>query len=166
MRRLTFPLVQTIGGGTERARLAEDADAGIVEEIAVCDPRVIEIGLISDDEPILAFDIGEEKVLFLQGQWLGFESTYDAPELTGDAYEEFVNGLPEPYSFPCNAFTVLRFPHSGLVLSIRVSGPYLAPEKTVEALRPEYEFRQSEVLDGRLDDIGEVLAREHLSAIS
>lgn len=75
--------------------------------------------------------------------------------------EQFLNGLPTPYSFPSSAFTVTRLPHSGRVLSVRVQGAYLPPEKEVETLRQEYEFGDSELFDGSLDDIAGVLARAH-----
>jgi hypothetical protein len=127
----------------------------------VSNPQVIEIGLISDNEPVLVFDIGDQKLLLLQGQWLRDEATYSAPALEGEPHEEFLNGFPEPHSFPSTEFTVARLPHSGQVLGIRVSGRYLAPEKTVGALSSEYEFGDSELLEGPIDEIDEVLAREH-----
>jgi hypothetical protein len=43
--------------------------------------------------------------------------------------------------------------NSGEVLGIRVAGRYVAPGATVEALKPEYEFADSELLD--------VLVRAH-----
>lgn len=145
----------------QRLRRRKDSETLLVQEIAVSDPRVLEIGLINDNEPILAFDIGEQKILFLQGQWLREPGIYDAPDQDIDPEEQFLNGLPKPFSFPSNAFTVTRLPHSGRVLSIRVQGDYLAPEKTVEALQREYEFGDSELFDGALDDIAGVLARAH-----
>jgi hypothetical protein len=121
----------------------------------------MEISLISDNEPILAFDIGGGKILFLQGQWLREPSTYGAPRQDGDPEEQFLNGLSKPFSFPSTAFTATRLPHSGRVLKITARGDYLAPEKKIEALRREYEFGDSELLDGALEDIAGVLAREH-----
>lgn len=145
----------------QRLRGREDAIEQVVQEISVSDPRVIEIGLINDNEPILAFDIGDGKILFLQGQWLREDSIYGAPRQQGDPEEQFLNGLPEPFSFPSTAFTVTRLPHSGRVTSIRVQGDYLPPERTVEALKREYEFGDSELFDGAFDDIAGVLARAH-----
>jgi hypothetical protein len=145
----------------QRMRGCFDADKQIVQEIAVSQPRVVEIFLISDNEPILTFDIGDGKILFLQGQWLRDPSTYGAPQQNDDPEEQFLNGLPKPFSFPSTAFTVTRLPHSGRVLRIMVHGDYLVPEKKVEALRREYEFGDSELLVGALEDIAGVLAREH-----
>jgi hypothetical protein len=144
-----------------RRRAAQDAREKAVEEIRVVDPRVIEIGLISDNEPILAFDIGDNRILLLQGQWLREADTYGTEGPEGDPFEEFINGLPAPHSFPSSEFTISRFPHSGEVLGIRVCGKYAAPEAEVEALKLEYEFGDSEILDGSLDDVAGVLAREH-----
>ncbi|MFO0969290.1 MAG: hypothetical protein U0793_27350 [Gemmataceae bacterium] len=144
----------------KRRRAGGDAEVQMVEEIAVTDPAVISVELIDNNEPILVFDIGADKLLLLQGQWLRDERIYGAPPRDAD-HVDFVNELPEPYSFPSTAFTVSRLPFSGRVLSIRVSGRYLAPAKAVEALRPEYEFADSELLEGSLDKIAEALAREH-----
>jgi hypothetical protein len=144
-----------------RQRASRDREEQIVQEIHVVEPRVIEIELISDNEPILAFDIGENKILFLQGQWLRDYETYGTNRPEGDPLEEFINGLPAPYSFPSSEFTLTRLPHSGEVLGLRVAGRYVAPQAVVEALKFEYDFADSELLDGSLDDIPGVLAREH-----
>ena len=144
-----------------RRRAVRDEQDRIVQVIHVIEPRVIEIGLINDNEPILAFDIGDDKILYLQGQWLRDAGTYGAEEPEGDSFDEFINGLPAPHSFPATEFTVSRFPGCGEVLGIRVYGKYTAPQKVVEALKVEYEFGSSEVFDGSLDDIASVLAREH-----
>src|SRR5688500_10744444 len=47
-----------------RRRAARDEQAQVVQEIHVVEPRVVEIGLINDNEPILAFDIGDNKILY------------------------------------------------------------------------------------------------------
>jgi hypothetical protein len=118
--------------------------------------------LINDNAPILALDIGHGRVLLLQGQWLVNDaSLYGAPPLHGDPYDDYFNGLPPPHSFPSDSFSLTRLPHSGRVLKIRVEGNYRRPERTVEGLRPEYEFGDSELFDGDLDRIADVLAREH-----
>jgi hypothetical protein len=147
-----------------RRRASKDARALAVQEVSVSDPRLVEIYPINDNEPILAFDIGQGKLLFLQGQWLRDPVTYgaeEAEELEDDACDDFLNGLPAPHSFPSSKFTVTRLPNSGRVLGISVEGEYLSPEVAVEALKREYEFGDSEILLGELDDIAGVLAREH-----
>lgn len=145
----------------QRMRAAKDADKHLIEEVTVSNPQVIEIGAWGDNEPVLVFDVGDHKLLFLQGQWLRDEKTYGAPALEGDPDEEYLNGLPGPFSFPSTEFTVIRLPHSGRVLSIRVSGSYLPPTETTYSLRPEHEFGDSEWFEGRLDAIADVLAHEH-----
>jgi len=149
-----------------RRRAARDLDEMAVQEITVRDPRVVEIGLISDNAPILAFAIGEGKLLFLQGQWLVNHAIYDAPPLDGDPDEQYLNGFPPPYSFPSSTFVLVRLAHSGRVLRLRVAGNYVRPETEVEALRPEYEFGDSEIFSGELDQVAAVLAREHAARIS
>jgi hypothetical protein len=151
----------------QRRIAAKDFDDLVVQEIAVRDPRVIEVGLINDHAPIVAMDIGDGKLLFLQGQWLIDLSIYGAPQMERkDDYEEFLNQLPAPYSFPSSAFTILRLPHSGMVLHIRVEGAYVRPEKEVEALRREFQFGDSELLEGELEQIADVLAKEHVRRVA
>ncbi len=144
-----------------QATWVQDKEQWRVEEITVSDARVIEIGLISNRAPILAFQIGEGKILFLQGQWLLGPDIYDAPIGANEEWDEFMNGLPEPFAFPSTAFTITRLPNSGSVLKITATGRYLVWEKVVEALRAEFEFRDSEMLEGNIDDIAEVLRQEH-----
>lgn len=94
-------------------RRSRDRKAGKVQEITVTGATVVEIGLINDREPVLAFGIGDGKVLFLQGQWLRGPSTYGAPPAVGDPAEEFLNGLGAPFAFPSDRFTLTRLPESG-----------------------------------------------------
>jgi hypothetical protein len=145
----------------QRRRAVRDADEGVVEEIHVSTNRVVEIALVSNNAPILAFDLGGQKILYLQGQWLYDEQRYGGSPSEEDPSEKVFNGLPPPNSFPSREFTITRFPHSGEVAGIRVSGPYLPPAAVVDALKPEYSFADSELFDGDLDDIADVLAREH-----
>jgi len=144
-----------------RKRALRDNLDQVMQVVHVTNPRVIEIGLINDDEPVLAFDIGEDTVLFLRGQWLRDCETYGVRLLETDAGDDFINGLPAPHSFPSTEFTLSRFPNSGEVVSIRVQGSYLAPQSVVDALKPEYEFGDSELLTGSLKEIAAILAREH-----
>jgi hypothetical protein len=144
-----------------RLRVSQDLQAQIVQEIHVTNSRAFEVGLINDNEPIIVFDIGGNNILFLQGQWLRDSETYGAVVSEDDSYDEVFNGLPEPYSFPSTDFTVTRLPHSGDVIGIRVAGKYLVPETVVEALKPEYEFGNSELFEGSLEELAAVLANEH-----
>lgn len=145
----------------QRQLASRDNAFQVVQEIHVTDPRVVEIGLINDNAPVLALDIGGEMILFLQGQWLLERGTYGAAIPVNDEGDEKFNGLPPPHSFPCTDFTISRFPSSGEVLRIHVAGDYLAPGAIVETLRPEYQFQPSEVFNGSLDHLDDVLAREH-----
>ena len=139
----------------------QDRQAQAIQDIHVVEPGVIEIGLASDNEPILAFQIGDNKILYLQGQWLREYGTYGVDASDQEPYEEIFNGLPAPYSFPSTEFTISRLPNSGEVLGIRAHGRYLAPGAVVECLKLEYDFADSELLDGSLQDIAGILAREH-----
>src|SRR5262245_16561249 len=62
---------------------------------------------------------------------------------------------------PGTEFTLSRLPQSGEVAGIRVTGNDVVPQVAIAALQPEYDFADSELLEGSLDDIADVLAREH-----
>lgn len=64
-----------------------------------------------------------------------------------------------PAHFPCPDFTLVRLPRSGAVVSIRQEAPPLAPGPAVEALRPRFRLRDSELVDGTLEDLPGALAR-------
>lgn len=144
-----------------RQRALKDVQAQLIQDLHVVNPRVVELNALTDNEPILVFQIGDDSILYLQGQWLRDPATYKAPDLDNDPFEEFVNGLPEPHSFPSTEFTISRFPNCGAVTWIRVQGPYLAPESTIDADKMGLEFEESELFQGSLSDIAEILEREH-----
>lgn len=77
---LAIPLLAALIPYDRRQRklAARDNADHVVQEIHVTDPRVVEIGLINDNAPILALDIGGATILFLQGQWLLECGTYGA----------------------------------------------------------------------------------------
>ncbi len=145
-----------------RKRARSDASELTVQEISVTNPRVFELFLVDENEPILAFDIGDDKILYLQGQWLRDAETYGAVcDSNSDPEENIVNGLAAPFSFPSSAFTLTRLPHSKRILKIIVQGAYLPPEKKTDALRQEYDFRDSELFEGQLEDLTNILARAY-----
>ena len=133
-------------------RAEEDATTGVVEEITVWGARVVELFPRKDEDPVLVFEIGEGRVLLLLGQWLRDAETYGAPPVQGDPNQETCNGLDPPWAFPSDSFTVTRLPHSGRVLGIRVTGPYLPPADPVAELLP-HEWAASEVFSGSLEEV-------------
>ena len=155
-------LVALIPSSRKQMKLAiRDHDEQVVQEIHVINPRVIEVAMVGNTGPNLAIDLGDETILYLQGQWLYDADIYGAAVSQDDEGDELFNGLPAPHSFPCSEFTISRLPHSGEVLRIRVVGDYLQPEPAVEALKSEHEFQPSELFSGSIDDIVAVMGREH-----
>lgn len=148
----------------ERHRARKDLESDMVQVLEVNHPRSIEIGALNDNAPILAMDIGDDVILYLQGQWLLDAETYSGECSTDDPDQETFNGLPAPLSYPSSGFTMTRTLNSGRVLSIQVDGVYQPPESLIEALKPEHDFRDSELFTGRLDDIAEILRIAHRSA--
>ena len=144
-------------GREEQALRNADERAGLIQEIQVSVSRVAQIEPAGDCEPNLVFDIGDGKLLLLQGQWLYDPKTYGASKPDGDPIEEFVNGLDPPYSFPSTDFDVVRFPHCGNVPSIKVRGEYLPPEETSDEIPREHVLLDSEILTGSFEAITDAL---------
>jgi hypothetical protein len=102
----------------ERA-LAADVAAGQLEVLRVNAAEVVERQERHGEGPLYFFDVGGGQVLFLGGQWLNDPKTF--------GFE-----LPPPNSdtaFPVAQFQVVRAPLSGMVLSLELSGPPLAPSR-------------------------------------
>lgn len=140
----------------------EDSKAQCIQDIHVTSSRVIEIDPGNDLEPVLAFEIDGNSILLLKGQWLREDRIYGAKLVEEDEYsDKYHNGLPAPYSFPSNKFTISRFPNSRIVTAIHVQGSYLTPESIQDVVHTGFEsaLGDSELLTGTLDDISGVLSR-------
>lgn len=90
-----------------RRGLLQEAAEGRVQQVSVTDPRVVSLEAVTESDPALVFDIGEGRLLLLQGNWLYDEKTYGAPPVE-DEHEDFLNGLPAPHRFRAR-----RSPSSG-----------------------------------------------------
>jgi hypothetical protein len=151
-----------VGSGTgtvlQMRRLdREDQERGEAQILHVKDPIIVQQDVYNDEGPILYFDMGEGKILFLWGQWLLDAETYGAAveELPEDLdVPEHLNGLPDPYAFPNSEFKITRMPRSGKVLRIEVLGTYLPPTRTIG--RKEVRIHvlgPSAILSGSLDSL-------------
>lgn len=145
----------------QRCLASADTEADSITDIQVTNARAYELGPVGNLSPIFAIDIGDEQILYLAGQWLYDPSTYGAPDLAIDEQERSANGLPAPYSFPTDDFTITRFPVSGEVVAIATNGNYIAPIQTVDAMKTDFQFQPSEIFHGSLDRVAEVLEAEH-----
>jgi hypothetical protein len=143
-------------------RVEQDRKSQQVQEIHVVNPRVIQVGVPIDHEPVLAFDIGDGRILLLQGQWFWDPAIFGAPDIKeDDAYGDFVNRLPPPYAFPSTEFTVTCLPNCGEVFAIHVSGGYLDPGAPELHMEICHHFGDCELFAGSLDNIAGVLQQEH-----
>ncbi|GAB5405729.1 MAG: hypothetical protein Aurels2KO_39600 [Aureliella sp.] len=83
----------------ERQRRKQaDADSTdtVVEELTVRSSRVAELFCLGSHEPCLVFDLGDNQLLYLHGQWIRYESTYDAPDILDDGNDTYFNLLDAP----------------------------------------------------------------------
>jgi hypothetical protein len=119
------------------AEAERDISKGLVEVIQVRDPVYVEQAEYEDEGPILFFDIGNNKILFLSGQWL-----YD-----------------QSPPFPSTQFTIHRSAVLGRVFKIDASGERLQPQRTLPCSSvPVSNLRESELLDGSLNDLPAAVA--------
>lgn len=151
-RKLSRELNRSKARGTQAA-----ADDSLIEEWRIEASRVVQLIPHGEDEPVLCFEVEPNRIVMLKGQWLWEESTYGAPRIKDDPDENFLNGLDKPYSFPSRKFTVIRWPKSGKVAGIRVSGDYMAPEESKVEIKRDHYFHASEQFSGQLDDLQSAL---------
>jgi hypothetical protein len=123
------------------AETQRDISIGITEVIEVQNALLVEQAEYNDEGPILFFDIGDGKILFLYGQWL---------------YAH----LPR---FPSSNFTVYRSAVLGRVFTINTNGEHIEPLRTLPPFAvPIGNLHESELLDGSLDDLPAAVARAKL----
>lgn len=143
---------------SDAATASEDAQ---IEEISVSGGRVLELIPLGDVEPVFCF--GEDSatpVLLLKGQWIYDSAFYEASPGTlvvEDA--NFRNGLGGCFAFPAAVFTCTRDPRTGDVFRIKVIGPYVKPEPSIVKVSSSWILRDSEILQGKLSDLEELLNR-------
>jgi len=104
---------------------------------------------------VLVMKVDPEWIFVLADQELGDERTYGCDEeLFHDPAH--VNGLPDPYGFPARRFELALAPLTGLLFSIRVRGPYLAPRRELsadEAVTVEAAFTRMRADDPRVKNL-------------
>jgi hypothetical protein len=108
-----------------------DLEAGEVDETRFEVVDAIEVAEEEDEGRHFYLRLADGRVLFLSGQYL----------------DEDVASR----RFPAARVTVIRAPESGIVLSMRAEGAYVAPS----AVRPS--FSEPERTRGRIPDDGEIL---------
>jgi hypothetical protein len=115
----------------DRSSGQRDLEAGQVDETEFQVVDAIEVAEGEDEGRHFYLRLADGRVLFLSGQYL---------------YEDVASRR-----FPAARITVIRAPESGIVLSMRAEGPYVAPS----AIRPS--FTERDRARGRIPDDGEIL---------
>ena len=144
-----------------RKQAYADSTDTVVQELTVKSSCVAELFCLGSHEPCLVFDLGDDQLLYLHGQWIRYESTYDAHSIVNDGNDTYFNLLDPPHSFPADSFVVTRLPNSGHVFRIQVTGRYLKPDDPINALKPDFNFNYCEIIPGSIDDIPDSLQAEH-----
>jgi len=156
----TFGLIRSNQG--RRKDGIKDLQRGEIEVLEVKASAVVRIGLINDNEPILCFQIDSDEILFLQGQYMYDPHIYGQEhEVTASESEYFrsVNCMQGKMAFPNSSFIIRRLPLNGRVLSISLGGDEMDYGAEIDALKPEYSFPDSMVIQGSVEFITEALDR-------
>jgi hypothetical protein len=132
-----------------------------VQIIHVTDSPVIQQEEHNDEGPILYFQLDNETILFLWGQWLFDPHIYGAEYHTiAHDVETFLNAQDREFAFPCTEFTIHRSPKLGRVLKIETNGKPLFPIKTLNwSDIPLQNFADCELIQGSFDDLPGAMAR-------
>jgi hypothetical protein len=118
-------------GAAERATARADLRAGEVDETAFAIVDAVEVAQGEDEGRHFFLRLGNGRVLFLSGQYL--EQPVAAKR------------------FPASSVTIVRAAASGVVLSMRAEGHYLAPS----AVRPP--FTEADYEGGLVPEDGSIL---------
>jgi hypothetical protein len=140
---------------------ASDLRSDSVQVIRVSNAAVVQQQEYNDEGPIFYFQIDDDTILFLWGQWLFDPHIYGAEnEKIAEDAETFLNGQVRRFAFPCTEFTIHRMPALGRVLRIETNGEPLSPARTLNwSDIPLSGLADCELLQGALDDLAGAMAR-------
>lgn len=101
--------------------------------------KVYDLITTGDLGPALCFELGNEKYLIVNGQWI-----FD-PDIYGEEaqkyHEEdstFFNGYKRPFSFPAKEFEIWTSDLDGNPIRLNIIGEYLEPEEIQCELPPKF----------------------------
>jgi len=110
-----------------------DLEQGIMEVLTVEATKAVKVEEFEDEGIGFYLDIGEGKVLFLQGQYLYDDET--------------------EHQFPCTRFTLMRAPYTGTIFDLKCEGTYFEPVHTNPAFNIK-EYKTGQVpCDGQVLDV-------------
>lgn len=156
---LIYTTVSFLKFNSKRAALGKkDLIANYIEVIKVEPSEVVRIILVTSNEPIFAFQIDLNKILYLQGQFLYNPSIYGLDYPVGDYELQYsVNSYSGKYAFPNTSFEIRRLPNTGRLLSIKLLGHEMEYGPQVSALESDWFFPDCLIIDGKISAIKEAL---------
>jgi hypothetical protein len=126
-------------------RLAEPEP---VEMLDVRAKRVLDVAAPGSTGPALCFELPDNQVLLLYGQWLLEPALYRAPRPADDCHPTHFNALDAPHAFPSDDFTLHRWRGDARPFWIEIGGRYLPPENSPVELRGAAIIGSAEVFPG------------------
>lgn len=120
------------------ALVRADQRLGEVEVITVSGAQPVQLPAPAEAIDLaFAFALPGNRTLVLAGQWLGYPPSFGVSwdDLqSSDTGGDYANELSPPCAFPTSAFSVHRFPASGVVVRLNLHGDYVAPATCVAQL--------------------------------
>jgi hypothetical protein len=148
---------------TSEREIEHDLRDGQAEELHVTASEVVELEEFEDEGPGFFFDVGDGRLLFMQGQYLDDYVSVDESSRDPPAEQAIADGsvsTARTPRFPCREFEMVRAPLCGEVLALRCLGDYLSPSRRMSVAQFEGGLPDWIVFEGRLatleDDVGRV----------
>jgi hypothetical protein len=129
------------------------AEPGPIEVIEVHASRVLDVEAPGSTGPALCFELPDNQVLLLYGQWLLEHTLYRAPRPVGDGDQERFNLSDDPLGFPSDHFALHRWRGEVRPFWIEVRGKYLTPESSSVQLPKPAKIQEVEVFTGTFSSL-------------
>jgi hypothetical protein len=125
-----------------------DLAENVIQEIHCTALDAVRVAPFSDEGPGFFLDVGDSKLLFVQGQ--SFEDF--ALDESDEADEDELDEAEHDVSFPCRELHITRTPHGGLTFVVECLGEPLEPSRVREPLdgQTEYVPENGEIITGSL----------------
>ena len=128
--------------------LDRDLREGQAEQMHVTASEVVELEEYEDEGAGFFFDVGDGRLVYMQGQYLDDYVLVDDPSSEPPTVES--SAAVRTARFPCREFEIVRAAHSGEVLTLRCLGDYLQPSRLMRVEHYEGGLPDWVVFEGRL----------------
>lgn len=125
-----------------------DLREGQAEQLHVTASEVVELEEYEDEGSGFFFDVGDGRLLYMQGQYLDDDALND--DSSSEQPAEDGSAAVRTPRFPCREFEIVRASYSQEVLTLRCLGDYLPPSRLMSVEHFEGGLPDWVVFEGRL----------------